>query len=221
MELFFRSTLHGVADDQKRWLVFGIVLSKVLVPKIRAFVEQEVQNEYGGLKTSHSIHTQSTSGRLKNWPTNLKYENINGNDTLPRLPRERFNYSLFDCRVTSHVDFARLYVENHMAKFNAFDEHCDASAVLTLLGKVPVFSPAVQSASNDVRQARNAWAHCVFSGWNPVNYQQRFNEIESLVKGLGLPPVLERHLLGELKDWESKGTCVIFTESFSVSIVAT
>ena len=95
------------------------------------------------------------------------------------------------------------------------------SAVLTLLGKVPVFSLAVQSASNDVRQARNAWAHCVFSDWDPVNYQQRFNEMESLVKGLGLPPVLERHLLGELKDWESKGTCVIFTERFSVSIVAT
>jgi len=34
-----------------------------------------------------------------------------------------------------------------MAKFNAFDEHCDASAVLTLLGKVPVFSAAVQSAA--------------------------------------------------------------------------
>ena len=221
MELFFRSTLHGVTDDQKRWLVFGIVLSKVLVPKIRPFVEQEVQNEYGGLKTSHSIHNQSTTVRLLKWPTFLKYENINGNDVFPRLPGGRFDYSKFDCRVTSHVDFAKLYVENHMAKFNAFDEHCDASAVLTLLGKVPVFSPAVQSASNDVRQARNAWAHCVFSGWNPVNYQQRFNEMESLVKGLGLPPVLERHLLGELKDWESKGTCVIFTESFSVSIVAT
>ena len=177
--------------------------------------------EFGNLQTRHSIDTQSTSGRLKKWPTFLKYENINGNDALSKLPGGRFDYSLFDCRVTSHVDFARLYVENHMAKFNAFDEHCDASAVLTLLGKVPVFSPAVQSASNDVRQARNAWAHCVFSGWNPVNYQQRFNEMESLVKGLGLPRVLERHLLGELKDWESKGTCLIFTESFSVSIVAT
>ena len=205
LELFFRSTLHGVTDDQKRWLVFGIVLSKVLVPEIRPFIEQEVQNEYGNLQTSHSIQTQSTSGRLKNWPIFLKYENINGNYERPRLPGGRFNYSLFDCRVTSHVDFARLYVENHMAKFNAFDEHCDASAVLTLLGKVPVFSPAVQSVAGDVRKARNAWAHCVFSDWDPVTYQQRFNEMERLVKALGLPPVLERNLLGELKDWESKG----------------
>ena len=202
-------------------MVFGIALSKVLVPEIRPFVEQKVQSEYSNLQTSHSIQTQSTSGRLKKWPTFLKYENINGNDALPRLPGGRFNYSLFDCRVTSHIDFARLYVENHMAKFIAFDEHCDASAVLILLGKVRVFSPAVQSASNDVRQARNAWAHCVFSDWDPVNYQQRFNEMERLVKALGLPPVLERNLLGELKDWESKGTCLISTESFSVLIIAT
>ena len=36
----------------------------------------------------------------------------------------------------SHVDFAKLYVENFMAKFNAFDGHCDASAVLTLCSSV-------------------------------------------------------------------------------------
>ena len=200
-------------------MVFGIALNKVLVTQTRSFVEREVQKEYGNLQTSCNIHTQSTSGRLKNWPTSLRYENINGNDAFPRLPGGRFNYSLFDCRVTSHVDFAKLYVENHMAKFNAFDEHCDASAMLTLLGKVPVFSPAVQSAAQNVREARNSWAHSVFSDWDPVNYQQRFNEMEGLVKALGLPPANERNLLGELKDWESKGTCLISTVTcFSLNI---
>ena len=208
MKSVVRSTLHGVTDNQKRWLVFGIALSKVLVTSIRPFVEQKVQKEYGNRQTSHSIHTQSTSGRLKNWPTFLKYENINGNDAYPRLPGDRLDYSKFDCRVTSYVDFAKLYVENHMAKFNAFDEHCDASAVLTLLVKVPVFSHAVQSAAGDVRQARNAWAHCVFSDWDPVNYQQSFKEIEKLVKALGLLPATERDLLGGLKDWETRGTCL-------------
>ena len=216
-----RSTLQNVTDNQKRWLVFGIALNKVLVSQIRTFVEQEVKKEYGNLQTTCRIHTQSTSGRLRNWPTFLKYENINGNDVVPRLSGGRFYYAGFDCRVTSHVDFAKLYVENHMAKFTAFDEHCDASAVLTLLGKVPVFSPAVQSVAGDVRKARNAWAHCVFSDWDPVNYQQRFNEMERLGKALGLPPDLERNLLGGLKDWESKGICLIFTESFSVLISAT
>jgi len=204
--------LGGVRDNQKRWLVFGITLNNVLVSQIRPFVELEVQREYGNLQTSHIIHTQSSAGRLKNWLTFLKYENINSNDAKPKLPGGRFNYSLFDCQVTSHVDFAKLYVESHMAKFNAFDEHCDASAVLALLGKVPVFPAAIQSAANDVRQARNAWAHCVFSDWDPVSYQLRFSEMETLVKALALPPIIETNLLGELKDWESKGTC------FSLSI---
>jgi len=198
-------------------LVFGIALNKVLVTQIRSFAEQEVQREYGNLQTSHNIHTQSSAGRLKNWPTFLKYENINGNDVLPRLPGGRLNYSLFDCRVTSHVDFAKLYVENHMAKFNAFGEHCDASAVLTLLGKVPVFSPAVESAANDVRRARNSWAHCAFSDWDPVNYQHSFNKMETLVKALALPSIIERNLLGELKDWESKGTSLISSLTFFLS----
>ena len=108
--------------------------------------------------------------------------------------------------MTSHVDFAKLYVENHMAKFNAFDEHCDASAVLALLGKVPVFPPAVQSAANDVRQARNAWEHCVFSDWDPLSFSQRFGEMKKLVTSMGLPSADEMYLVNELQDWETKGT---------------
>ena len=201
-----RSTLQNVTDNQKRWLVFGIALNKVLVSQIRTFVEQQVKKEYGYLQTWCSIHTQSTSGRLKKWPTFLKYENINGNDVFPRLPGGRHDYSKFDCRVTSYADFAKLYVENHMAKFNAFDEHCDASAVLALLVKVPVFSPAVQSAAGDVRQARNAWAHCAFSDWDLLSFQQRFAEMKKLVKSLGLSSADEMHLVNELQDWETKGT---------------
>ena len=113
---------------------------------MRPFVEQEIQREYGNLQTNHNIHTQSYIGRLQRYAVALKYENINGNDTLPKKPGGKHDYSTFDYRVTSHIDFAKLYVENHMAKFNAFDEHCDASALLALLGKVPVFS-VVQTAA--------------------------------------------------------------------------
>lgn len=206
-----RSTHLGVTDNQKRWLVAGIALNKILIPQIRPFVEQGINTEYNSLKTSHKIHTQSTSGRLQRWPARkfLKYENINGNDVHPRLPGGRWNYSLFDCRVTTHVDFARLYVENHMAKFIAFDDHCDASAVLSLLGGVPVFSPVVQTAAGDVRMARNDWAHCVFTKWDTVKFQQNFNEMENLVKVMALPVADEGKLLAELKDWETKGSMVV------------
>ena len=186
-------------------MVFGIALSKVLVSQIRPFVELEIQKEYCNLQTSHGIHTQSTSGRLKHWQKFLKYENINGNDGIPKLPFGKYDFSKFDCRVMSHVDFAKLYVENHMAKFNAFDECCDASAILALLGRVPVFSVDVQSAAGAVREARNAWAHCAFSEWDPENYQQNFAVMEQLLKKLGLPSSSTKNLLIELKDWQSKG----------------
>ena len=186
----------------------GIALSKILVPQIRPFVEQEVDKEYNNLKTSHNIHGQSTPGRLQRWPARkfLKYENINGNSRHPKLPGGKCNISLFDCRVLSHTDFAKLYVENFMAKFSAFDDQCDASAVLKLLSGVPVFSTAVQAAASDVRNVRNDWACCVFSKWDPVKFQQSFVEMEHLVRVLALPAVDEAKILEELKYWESKGT---------------
>jgi len=123
--------------------------------------------------------------------------------------------------VTSHVDFAKLYVEKHMAKFNAFDEHCDASAVLTLLGKVPVFSLAVQSAAGDVRQARNAWAHCVFRDWELLSFQQRFVKMETLVKSLRLPNADEMYLVNELKDWQTKGAILCMNATIDPDLVKT
>jgi len=195
-------------------------------------VEQEVNKEFNNLKTSHNIHAQTTSGRLQRWPPRkfLKYENINGNDAHPKLPGGRYDYSLFDCRVLTHIDFARLYVENYMAKFNAFDEHCEASAVLSLLGGVPVFSSAVQAAAANVKMARNAWAHCVFSKWDQATFQQSFSEMEYLVRAMALLAADEGKILGELKDWETKGKFIAiklhvdtvlkgFTELYSPDIV--
>ena len=196
----------NVSDNQKRWIVFGIALNKVLVAKIRAFVEQEIRKEYGNLQKSHNIHTQTYKGQLQRHTVALKYENINGNDILPRKPGGKYDYPTFDYRVTSYIDFAKLYVENHMAKFNAFNEHCDASVVLTLLGKVPVFPAHVQTVAGDVRKARNAWAHCVFSEWDLGGFQQSFADMEQLVKSLGLPSADETAVLRELNDWQNKGS---------------
>ena len=114
-------------------MVFGLAL-KDLVDQIRSSVEKEVKKDYDNLKTSHGIDSQSSIGRLERWSsTFLKYENINGNDAVPKLPRGKFNYAAFDCRLMSHVDYAKLYLESYMAKFTVFDEHCDASAVLNLV----------------------------------------------------------------------------------------
>ena len=207
--MLLRSPLLGVSDDESRWIVFGIVLNKV-VHQIRSFVEGEIRKEYGKVKTSHSIDTQNTHGRLRHWPNLpprpvvLKYENINGNDALSKV-HGKYNYSAFDCRVTSHVDFAKLYVENFMAKFNAFDEHCDTSAVLTLLGKVPVFSAAVQNAAVHVREARNAWLHFAFNDYDAVKFRWGCDAMKRLVRALGLPAADEATVFADLNDWETKG----------------
>ena len=179
-------------------MVFGLAL-KDLVDQVCSFVEKGVQKDYVNLKTSHGIDSQSSSGRLKKWgSTFLKYENINGNDAKPKKS--------FDCCVMSHVDYAKLYLENYMAKFTVFDEHCDASAVLNLLGRVPVFSLAVQSAAHDVRQQRNAWAHCAFRDWDPAKFQQCFQDMKRLLNALGLPTADETKLLDDLDIWEKTGT---------------
>ena len=201
------SALGNINDSKKRWMVFGLAL-KDLVDQIRSVVEKEVQKDYVNLKASHGIDSQSSSGRLKKCTgssTFLKYENINGNDAVPKL-HGKFNYAAFDCHVMSHVDYAKLYLENYMAKFTVFDEHCDASAVLNLLGRVPVFSLAVQSAANDVRQHRNAWAHCAFQDWDPAMFQQCFQDMKKLVNALGLPAADGTKLLADINIWKTTGT---------------
>ena len=217
----FRSSHFGMTDNQKRWLIVGIALNKILLPQIRPFVEQELAKEYSNLRTSHNIHTQSTSGRLQRWPPEklLKYENINGNSLHPKLPGGNYDFSLFDCRVLSHVDLAKLYVENFMAKFNAFDDHCNASAVLTLLGSVPVFSVPVQAAAAYVQVIRNAWAHCVFSKWDLVKCQQSFFVMESMVRVMAPTVADEAKLLLALKSWETAGITLYSDRYFILQLI--
>lgn len=197
-----------MTDNEKRWLVFGIARNKVLIPQIRPFVDQEVIKGYNTLKTSHSIDSQSATSRLREWPgkLTLKYENINGNDGLPRLRGGKYDFCNFNCKVLTHTDFifAKLYLESYMVHFNAFDDDMDASAVLLLLGRVPVFPGTVQAAANSVRNERNDWAHCVFSKWNEDKYQDRFSKMEDLVKAMALNSSDQGKIVGELNPFPSK-----------------
>ena len=96
-----------------------------------------------------------------------------------------------------------------MAKFSAFDEECDASAVLLLLGEVPVFSHTIQSSARTVREhVRNEWAHCNFTDWKEVKFRSCFKEMQQLVQSLGLPTADETKILSELSDWENKGNLI-------------
>ena len=128
----------------------------------------------------------------------MHYKNINANDIKLK--------KTIDFKVTSHVDFGKLFLQNNMAKFNAYNETCDASAVLNMFGRIPVFSPVLQTAANVVRDGRNAWAHCNFTEWDEANFKKRFDEMKHLVTEVGLLPADESKVLADLKDWEDKGT---------------
>ena len=194
----------NVSDNEKRWVAFGIGLHKVLVPKIRPFVEEEIRKEYQKLITDHKIYTERYNWPEKYTATSLKYENINRNYTF-KTPDGKYDYPTFDYGVKSHIDFAKLFVENYMAKFNAFDERCDASALFALLSKVPVFSRDVRTAAGNLHFPRNDWAHCKLSEWNQIGFQQSFVKMEQLVKSLVLPSADKSDILRELQDWKNKG----------------
>ena len=195
--------------------MFGIALNYVLVPSIRPILEQEILKEYNVLKLNYGIDVQTThSFPVPKYPKRdvMKYENINGNNTKLKPPHyKKFDYSKFDYKVTSHVDLVKLFLPSHMAKLKAFDKTCDASAVLNLLDKIPVFSGALQNAANMVRKRRNAWAHSNFTEWTEANFKTRFDEMKQVVTEVGLLPHANiPKILSELRDWEDKGIVISF-----------
>ena len=199
-----------LTEDNKRWCVYGIALNHVLVPSIRPILEEEILKEYNDLKLNNSIDVQTSHNfpvsKYPN-PNSVKYENINANDTKLKPPNfKKYDYSMFDYKVISHVDFGKLFLQNHMAKFRAFNETCDASAVLNLFGRIPVFSAVLQNATNVVREGRNAWGHCKFTEWNETNFKKRFDDMKQLVTDVGLLHADESKVLTDLNNWEAKGS---------------
>ncbi|XP_028414766.1 uncharacterized protein LOC114537856 [Dendronephthya gigantea] len=108
-----------------------------------------------------------------------------------------------------------------MAKLNAFDETCDASAVLTLLGRIPVFSVniALQNAANVVRKDRNVWAHCDVTKWNESNFKKSFDGMRKLLKKVGLSPPNKSNALAGLNDWKYKGVALCMNASIDSELV--
>ena len=194
------------SENQKRWTVVGIALLNKMVPQIRTFVEQCLLTEYHNLKTSHNIHMQTAPGFLRKHPKTLKYENINNNNNH-KLPSGKLDVSKFDYKVLSHVDLSKLYLQPFMVKFSAFDDKCDGSAVLLLLGEVPVFSAIIQASAKAVKDnVRNEWAHCNLTVWDEAKFKKCFQEMKQLVNSLCLPTADEDRILSELQDWETKGS---------------
>ena len=100
-------------DNEKRWLVVGVCLNKLLLPALRKWVEQEMQKHYTALKKSHKINNQTHGIYLKkDGRQKLNYGSINNNYATHKKTTHLYDYS-----VKSSVELGKLYLEPHMAHF--------------------------------------------------------------------------------------------------------
>ena len=161
-----------------------------------------MQMQYNAYKTSNNIHNQLHPTHLqKDGSKTLNYEPINNNYQLHKK-----NVRFYDYRVASHVDFAKLYLQTHMAKFSSFDESCDPSATLGLLCEVPSLNPIIRGNARDVRtDVRNEWGHCNFAVWDEPKFLVCFQKMETLIRSLGLSKKHTDELVSEMNDWNTKG----------------
>ena len=99
--------------NQKRWVVIGICLNRLLLPVLRDFLAQEIPKHYASLKSAHGIHIQ-VHGRHKthDGASQLNYGSINNNWGNFKKKLRSYDY-----KVGTAEDLAKLYLKPHMAKF--------------------------------------------------------------------------------------------------------
>ena len=191
--------------EEKRWLVVGICLSKVLTPAMRKIIEQELQRLYQALiQPPTNIHSQTPASHLEYLsPSTLRlnYININGNIT------QASHHNLYDYSVKDEVSLAKLFVKPYMAGFTAFDESLDSSAALSILCGAPNFVYCgTDIFAKDVRNdVRNEWGHCKFATWTETYYLKCFQQMENLIRKLNLPGDFEAKVLDDFKEWRNRG----------------
>ena len=202
-----------VCDEEKRWIVVGIALNKV-APVLRYGVKQGMDTNYANMDQHCQRLTPPCTlktlihGLVRADPIlkNLKFQNINKNNLVHSFCNFNFN-------INSPVDLAKLYLPDYLAKFSAFDESLDMTAILRLLGfkkympaTVDVFSPHTQASANDVREnVRNKWGHVDVNEWTDALFNDCFDKLKTLVRSLGLKTAVEEKQLEQLADWQTKG----------------
>ncbi|XP_048577088.1 uncharacterized protein LOC116618829, partial [Nematostella vectensis] len=193
------ASISSLSENEKRWMVVGFCLHKVLSPALRKYIALKIQDHYALHKTSYNIHSQAHPGFLKkdnNVGFQFNYESVNNNRSK----------KAYDYKVVSAIDFAKLYLRPEMAKFTGFDSTCDASASLGILERSSAFSTAVQESARDVRSTvRNEWGHCNFKNWEKIKFNDCIQKIDTLIRKLGLSLADETKLVVDLKDWENRG----------------
>ena len=196
------SATATLSNDERRWVVIGVCLTKVLTPALRNVLATEMPKWYNILcQPPDEIDKQVYSRHQKKLaPSTLRlnYKNINNNDAH-RSP------SAFDYAVKDSLSLAKLFVQLFMSKFTGFDQTMDVSAVLSIICEAAPFTGAAAHAKTVRSNIRNEWAHCVFGNWTEAKFQAAFQTMESLLKNVNLSAEEEQKLCDELNDWKDKG----------------
>ena len=207
-------------DDQKRWLIVGLCLHTVLNPVLRKYIEPEINKIYRNLVLRENIQTQSYVQYMKKYPRGrggytLNYETINYNKTTHRA-----QISLYDYSVKSAVDFSKLFLPTHMAHYSAFDDSCDASAILGLIININGFPPIVKRIAENIRKdIRNPWAHCNLPDWDGIKYQNCFQLIEQMIRSLGLQSANENKYIQDIHVWKMTGMALRYIHIVAMHIL--
>ncbi|XP_028407716.1 uncharacterized protein LOC114530306 [Dendronephthya gigantea] len=186
-----------ITDEERRWVVFGLCLTKVLTPALRKVLATEMPSWYNVLcQPPTKIDKQLCSGYKKTLsPSTLRlnYKNINNNHVS----------SPYDYAVKDPLSLAKLFVLPHMCNFTGFDHTMDPSAALSLISEAAPFTAASPHAK-DVRINRNEWAHCNFAEWTEAKFGACYQNMETLLKKINLSSENKEIFCNELRSWKDK-----------------
>ncbi|XP_053393963.1 uncharacterized protein LOC128555524 [Mercenaria mercenaria] len=197
-----------IEDDQKRWLIVGICLHSVISPALRQYIPPFVSKLYSALKRIDQIDKQTFAKYLIRYkPTNkeLNYEAINNNSAIPKVKGKK-DVQKYNYNVTSDVDLTKLFMITSMAHYTGFDDTCDSSALLGIIINIDKFPALPKQTAEKVRaDIRNPWAHCNFSEWDVIKYQNSFQLMHQFIRNLQLPVQDETAVLAKLIHWQTNG----------------
>ncbi|CAB4002904.1 Hypothetical predicted protein [Paramuricea clavata] len=201
------SSPKTVSDEERRWVIIGICLTKVLTPALRDVLANKMPIWYQSLLLPpHEIDKQTCARHAKTLPpsySKLNYESVNTNSTIRKA-------SSYDYAVKDPVSLAKLFMKPFMASFTGFGQTMDTSAALSIVAEAQPFHGASGIAKKIRSDVRNEWAHCNFSHWTDVNYQAALTDIGTFINNINLTPAEKKRTLDDLDGWKQKGLELCF-----------
>ena len=197
-------SLTTITDEERRWVVVGICLTKVLTPALRDVLAQEMPKWYKSLlPPPDEIDKQTITKHMKSPPHStfkFNYESINNNFT-----NHKSSYRNYDYCVKDPESLAKLFMKPFMASFTGFDQTMDTSAALSIVAEAQPFHGSSGTAKKIRSDVRNEWAHCDFAHWTDDNYQAALTDVETLLNSINLTAVEKKKKLDNLDGWKQKG----------------